>query len=456
MPLRLKIALLVGIISMALVLTGGVYLYQSVSSSIRATIERSLVKKTDRVLAEVESGEIAFREGSSLTISKDQSVIQIYAPKGALLYTSQAAGTRSILGNNILKSKNPRVIVVSRFPLSTGRNSEMFYLERGVSTRGSPVVVAVGASMDQLLDSQRDLFGVLVTAAPLMVLLASIGAWFITRSILAPVETLRQEAESLLDGGSGRRLVVPDTADELALLAVTLNHFLQEHEASVESQRLFVAAASHELRSPLAALAAEIEVALMVDNDIAGLKEILQRSLARVAELTQLSNDLLLLAAGDEGKMHIDREHVKVEELAVEVLNECLPFATMQGFSLIVDLDPDLCLNADRSKFSKVLSNLVYNALFYSQGSVITLRSYRTDGFAILEVQDDGVGFPSEFIPQAFERFSRGARARPRVGGSGLGLSIAQMIVELHGGSIEVVNVSEGALVRIKIDVSGY
>ncbi len=443
-------------ISTALVLSGGLYLYNSVSSSILATIERSVVKKAGRVLLEVKLGEIALAENSSLTVSKDQSIIQIYSTKGGLIYTTQAAGTRSILGNDISHLRSSETVIVAKFPLSSGRNSEMFYLERGVSLQGSPIVVAVGASMDQLLDSQRDIFGVLVTVGPLVVLLASLGAWFMTGRILAPVETLRQEAELLLDGDSGRRLVVPNTTDELAQLALTLNHFLQEHERSAESQRLFVAAASHELRSPLAALAAEIEVALMVQSDIAELRKTLQRSLARVAELTQLSNDLLLLAAGDEGKLHIERERLKVEELAVEVLNECLSFATMQGFSLIVDLDPDVYLYADRAKFAKVLSNLVYNALFYSQGSVITLRSYRTDSFSVVEVQDDGVGFPAEFIPQAFDRFSRGAKARPRVGGSGLGLSIAQMIVELHGGSIEVVDISKGALVRIKIDVPAH
>ncbi len=449
--LRRKIALLVGLITTILVLAGGLYLYNSVSASIRATIQRSIVNKAQRALREIKSGQIALSGSSNLTISKDLSVIQIYTSNGDLLYSSQSAGSIKIINSEQLKSRSLTTVVVDRFPLQKGKNGEMFGIARGVAPDGRSVIVTVGASMDQLLDSQQDLFGVLMVVGPLAVLLASLGAWLITGRILSPVDRLRREAEMLLEDGASRRLEVPATADELAQLAMTLNHFLDKQELSVESQRLFVAAASHELRTPLAALSAEIEIALLTDADKSELRKILQRSFGRVAELAQLSSDLLLLAAGDEGVLQVDSELLLVEDLVVGVLNECLPLAKIQGISLVTDLDPGVVLYADKIKFSRVLSNLIYNALFYSDGSVITIRSYQKENKAIIEVCDDGLGFPKEFIPRAFDRFSRGAKGRPRSGGSGLGLSIAQMLVKLHGGVIEVIDISEGALVRITI-----
>ena len=293
-------------------------------------------------------------------------------------------------------------------------------------------VIVVGATREDREEALSSLGTVLLTGGPIALLLAALAGYGLASAALRPVGAMRDEAAEISRLGSGRRLPVPPAGDELAKLGGTLNEMLERLERSAERERGFVASASHELRTPLALLKAELELALREGRTAEELRAAVSSAAGESDRLVQLAEDLLVLARADEGKLPVRPEPLDAAELLHTTARRFEARAAEAGRELRVDPTNGVALVADRLRTEQALANLVDNALRYGEGAV-EIAAEPSDGAVRLHVRDRGPGFDPALDGHAFERFTRGDRARSR-GGTGLGLAIVDAIALSHGG----------------------
>ena len=297
-------------------------------------------------------------------------------------------------------------------------------VEVDADERGRFTVIA-GGSLDAEQSAVDSATTAMLVGFPLLIGVVAGVTWLVTRRALRPVEGIRREmAEITASEDLTRRVPEPATHDEVARLARTTNETLAALESSVERQRRFVADASHELRSPIASLRTQLEVAAAHPEllDLDGAVE-------DTVRLQHLAADLLLLARLDAGERPADGR-VDLAALAAE---EAAGRAGVR-----VDMDGPLEVAGSRGQLARVLANLLDNAARHARSAVV-VTTRREGGSAVLQVSDDGDGVPVADRERIFERFVRLDEARSRDdGGAGLGLAIARDVAERHGGSLTV------------------
>src|SRR4051794_8405151 len=293
--------------------------------------------------------------------------------------------------------------------------------------------VWVAGPLDDVRDSTAALIRSLLIAIPASALALALLVWWTVGRTLRPVENIRAEVERISGSRLERRVPEPRTADEIARLAHTMNAMLDRLEAAAEQQRRFVADASHELRSPLARMRAEIEVD-RAHPAFADPAQTQKSVLEETARLQRLVDDLLLLARGDAGAVHGARaEPVDLDDMVEQVVvvsrRSGPPRIDTHG---VVPVQ----VTGNRVQLDRVVANLLDNAVRHARDRV-TVELREGDGVAVLTVADDGPGIPAEARESVFERFSRLDDARSADGGgAGLGLAIARDIAVRHGGSL--------------------
>lgn len=306
-----------------------------------------------------------------------------------------------------------------------------------------PRIVVVAVSLAQQEDAARILRrGLFVGAFVLSIGLAALS-WFLTGWALGPVERLRKGASDISGiSGTGEldRLPVPDANDEIRRLAVTLNGMLGRLEAASIRQRSFVSDAAHELRSPIAAARAQLEVALAHPDAVDG-QEAAREALDELERLRRLVDDLLVLARLDEaGSAFVFR--------SVDLVDVVARVADRMGATRVPIAVPDgapVTVRGDEQALTRVVRNLLDNGVRHGRASV-TVHIGRYAHSAELTVEDDGPGVPREDRRRIFERFARLDNARGRdEGGTGLGLAIVREIVAAHRGTVRVEDALPGA-----------
>jgi heavy metal sensor kinase len=314
-------------------------------------------------------------------------------------------------------------------------------IEGGMRTRGRTVetdlgrrAVLVGASLADRDEALSELLTQLLIVAPIALLLTSLLGFSLAGAALRPVEEMRAEAAAISGSEPGRRLPEGQAKDEISSLAATLNEMLGRLERAIERERSFVADASHELRTPLALLQAELELALRKPRTGPELEEAIRSATAETERLIRLAEDLLVLAQADDGRLPLRRGPVRADELLDAVREAFRPRADAARRAIEAEADA-IVLDADRLRLEQALGNLVDNALRHGAGA-IRLEAVERDGAVDLHVHDEGPGLPPDFLPHAFERFSRADPARTSAG-AGLGLALASAIAEAHGGSAQ-------------------
>ncbi len=295
--------------------------------------------------------------------------------------------------------------------------------------------------------------GLLIGGAAFLIL-AGFGAYWLARAALAPVERMRREAAALSGTDTESTLQVPRTHDEIAALAVTMNDLLVRLRGALARQRSFAADASHELRTPFAVLAGELELASRPGRSKEELAATVAIAGEEVTRLARITDDLLLLARGDEGKLVIKPEPADIGALLAQSAERAGSRAGTAGVACRVDAPAGLVATVDPGRIRQAVDNLVDNALrFAPRGTDVVLSAGRTGAALVIEVRDCGPGFPPDFLPYAFERFRRPDRDRARSeGGAGLGLAIVRAIALAHGGQVSARNLPDGgAVVRLEI-----
>ncbi|QIY99136.1 ATP-binding protein [Streptomyces sp. S1D4-11] len=313
---------------------------------------------------------------------------------------------------------------------------------------GTTVVAVAAIQRGHRDEALRELLGQLALAAGLTLVAASYVGYRTARAALGPVERYRARAATLADGASGVRLPVPDDRDdELTRLGHTLNRMLDRLEAAAEREHRFIADASHELRTPLALLRAELDVALHRPRTAAELTDTLRAVDAEVQRLVDLSNALLDLEELGSTQ-HITRTPVGLADLVHATVDRHRDAAERDHRTLTADITP-ATISVDARWIKPALGNLLGNALRHGAGD-IHLTAVVRDGRLRLAVADEGAGFPSSFLPQAFDRFSR-AEASRTTPGSGLGLAFVAAVAASHDGIARAENTERGTVVTIEI-----
>jgi len=291
---------------------------------------------------------------------------------------------------------------------------------------------------DGLSELRRDLFaGVL-----LVLLLASAGGYFLARKSLAPVASMNSQTQRISAENLSARLDVTNPRDELGQLATTINDLLTRLENAFKEQQRFIADASHELRTPLAVLRGETEVALGKERTVEEYQQSLSLIQDEAERLSRIVEDLFILARQPiNTRAALNKERVSLNDAVRDCARAAQVLAFRKGVRLKLENDsPSIALNGDEDLIKRMLLNLLDNAVKYTPaGGEISLALVRQNGNAEIVVRDTGIGIPVEAQPRVFDRFYRVDKARARtMGGAGLGLSIAQWIVEVHGGSINL------------------
>ncbi|MFB7619208.1 sensor histidine kinase [Kitasatospora sp. NPDC056181] len=311
-------------------------------------------------------------------------------------------------------------------------------------TPTGPVTVYAGTSLRAADQAQDTTEAALAVAFPLLLLTGVVVTWRVTGQALRPVEAIRAEVEAITDRDLHRRVPEPATADEIARLAATMNAMLDRLEASGHRQRQFIADASHELRSPLAVLRTQLEVA-HAHPDEAVRAELVHGALLDTDRLQALAGDLLLLARLDAATVAADRPRQRVDLTAL--VADTVLGRPAGPHRRTTDLAPDVRVDGIPLWLGRLLTNLLDNADRHAVTTVhVRLTTDPALALAVLAVQDDGPGIAPGDRERVFERFTRLDDARSRdEGGSGLGLPIARDIARHHGGALTVTDTPGGA-----------
>lgn len=437
MPIRLRLSLMVAVTTTMLVLVGGIVLQASLGTGIRGTLKDSLRKSALRVQADLSKGALALSlAGKFPYLVKDQNMVQVISPIGHVEYATETSGIVPLLNSIELRAslKGPQFIQ------QAGSNPSLLLAEPAANGSG---VLVVGSSLDEEAGAVARVRDGLLIAGPLLVFFAALGAWLLAGRALKPVEQFRSETERISATLGDQRLSVPNTNDELERLGNTLNLLLNRLEDSSKHQKEFISTASHELRTPLVALRAELEVAQLPGRSIEELQSSLSVFSLRLEHLSRIAEDLLVLARGGEQGLGLELSLECLQPLVAQSLQVLRSRANRSGVSLVLDGDSSVACVVDSFRFRQVVENLVENAIVHASGSPFVEVSLEyLDGHAVLEVRDLGPGFPADFLPHAFDRFSRAKTTYKPTNhsGSGLGLPIVRMLVEAQGGKVEVSN----------------
>lgn len=313
----------------------------------------------------------------------------------------------------------------------------------GPTQRGPGLHVVAAESADVLELVRLDIFAPILVTFPLIFLLSIIAAWGLAGVNLEPVDHLIADLEAIEDGRSlHRRLPVETDENELDRLAEKINAMIERLEGSFAALRRFTADASHELKTPLTVLRADIERAMSAPGAGGDQLPALEEALAETARMADLVDSLLTLARGDEGRFDIHREPVALVPMIDDIFETAQILGEEAGITVTLLAIEPVGVLGDPVRLRQLFLNLLTNAIKYTaRGGTVTVALERRGAFAAVAVHDTGVGIAAADLPFVFDRFWRADRARARGaerGGFGLGLAIAQWITHAHSGTLTV------------------
>jgi heavy metal sensor kinase len=298
----------------------------------------------------------------------------------------------------------------------------------------------VGYPLSEVRDLLESLYVIFLILIPIAVGASVIGGLTLANRALQPVEEITQRARRITAENLDQTIPLRNPGDELGRLSLTINDMIRRLHDSFAQIRRFSADASHELRTPLTIMRGEIELGLRSTKSPEAYQELLESTLEEILRLTAIVDNLLTLAKSDQGTAQADFSEVDLNELVRELYEDTELLAERKHIQVSLQGNAAITLVGDRGRLRQLFLNLVDNAIKYTpEGGTVALGLTRHDGTAVFEVTDSGIGIPPEELERIFDRFYRVDKARTReFGGSGLGLSIAKWIAEMHRGNIEV------------------
>ena len=424
----------------AALLVGGALLYAVLTAGLERTVANEARASAQEVAAMAAQGRVP----DPVPVSGAQ-VVQLLDPDNRVVGGSATADRLTAL---VTTDEHARLLAGDALTIPGSRaamGGQLTVAGVRVGAGGSSTLVVAAVPTADVVASRQLMGRLLFVFFPLFVALLAVVAWRVVGSALRPVEELRRGAERIGAGSVGvDRLPVPTARDEVHALATTLNGMLDRIAVSQERQRDFVADAAHELRSPLASMRTQLEVAERLGEG----GDLPEGLLPEVQRLSALVSDLLLLARSGAEAAAPDLEDVDLLDLATEVA------ARASGSRVPVRVEPadgagpgrsdPVVVRASHDDLLRAVANLVDNAVRHA-ATVVVLCAEATPAGAELRVRDDGDGIPAQDRERVFDRFARRDDARDRDhGGSGLGLAITRDLVRRNGGDVVLEDADPG------------
>jgi signal transduction histidine kinase len=438
---RLTLAYLV--VAATLLAAGGLLFTRLLHSGLVASVDAGLRTRADQLVHAVTHSDegIDFQDEGSRLITPQEAFAQVLKPDGSVLESSEAVGGRPVLRPAELDSARQSLHFLDH--RLDGHRVRLLALPARRAD-GPTWVVVVGASLEPSEEALTRVQAGLVVGGLLLVVAGGLGAWLLAGAALRPVEQMRREVAEISAQDPGATIDVPATGDEIAALASTMNELLARLQGALRHERRLVADAGHELRTPLAVLQVELELAAHPGRSHEELTVALANAAEETRRLARLAEGLLFLAGSDEGGVALDRHHQPLEPVLAAAAEAARDYGAEAGASVrvVVEAEPGLAAPVDALRLRQAVDNLLHNAVRAAPGGTeVLLRAWSEGPLVYIEVSDQGPGFPEDFLPHAFERFRRADSARTRQdGGAGIGLAIVRAIAEAHGGRAEARN----------------
>jgi two-component system OmpR family sensor kinase len=410
LPVKWRLTLAFAAVMALLLAATGAFVYGRVRSELDAGVDQALRSRAADVAALAQQADTGLSDSANAGVAGRVQLAQVIDARGRLVDKTPNLTARPLLAPAQLARARSGVLIVPS--AQVGGDHRVRLLAAPADAQGQRMVIVVGQSLEERDQALSNLMGVLLLGGPVALALASLAGYALTGFALRPV-----------------------------------------HEAMAR-ERTFVSDASHELRSPLAVLRTELELLARERPTGEALQDASRSAIEETDRLTRLADDLLLLARADDDRFALARARVPASALVAEAIGRARWRAAPGAPPIAAADDDGVDVDVDRERVAQALDNLLDNALRHASGA-IAVTSHARDGRAEIHVLDDGPGFPPDFLPQAWERFSRADAARTD-GGAGLGLSIVRTIAELHGGAAGAANrPGGGADVWIALPLSG-
>jgi signal transduction histidine kinase len=393
-----------------------VALVHTVRSSLEARQHAEASRAGQRLVAQLQAG----TNPDQLSMSGSEAVYYQISAGGRVVATSRDSNLP------ILTTTQTHV---SRVEAADG--TDFYVVWRKVTVSSGPVTIAIATPLTDVRRSVDTLANSLWVGTPGLIVLVGLVVWVLVGRSLRPVEAIRAQVDAITGTTMDRRVPVPNTEDEVARLARTMNGMLDRLERASARQRAFVSDASHELRSPVSTIRTELEVA-SADPGNADWPEVAHRTLGETDRLSRLVDDLLALARIEEAQGLARRAPVDLDDLVLEESTRThrVPVRTAGVSAGRVA--------GDERQLTQVVRNLVDNAQRHAATQVALALRHEGDELVLL-VDDDGPGIAEADRERVFDRFTRIDEARGRAsGGAGLGLAVVRRVVEHHGGTVTV------------------
>ena len=499
--LRAKLALMYGTLVALTMVSFAVIAYITVSNELMANLDASLTRASSSLLAVLKKEQSTakkpliprrVREGNRSVQRRDRLKLPILDGSGSAEFVGPVLPADSamiedpvwsaVYEHMLLNSSNYILQVADNSGLIVWRSENLtrdslptiakyeaegarvdegkllsHYWLRGerhriVMMRSDLANVTAAYPLSEIDATLRRLFSMMLYALPLVLIASVWTGWFIAGRSLRPVDDIVRLARQITASNLEQRLTPPSNNDEIGRLVDTLNEMIARLETSFTQVKQFTSDASHELKTPLAILMGELEVALRRPMSEGEYKATLASCLEEVERLTHVVQGLLELSRAETGQSIIERKPVRLSMLVADVCDDVLLIAETKHVELSTDLQPDIQIIGDKVRLHQAVLNVVENAVKYTpSGGSVRVELRRVEDEIRLFVSDTGIGIAQEHIPFLFDRFYRVDKARSKnIHGTGLGLAIVKWIVDVHYGTIKVVS-TEGVGTSMQI-----
>ncbi len=424
---------------------------RSIDALLRRKPQRQPIVQQDSTAAAdstaQEADEIWNRVFEHTLLSPKKTYIQVADKKGVIIYRSISLATDSLTIADTLTQGATLLttVYINGDPIRTA------------VTQDKNFTIFVGYPLDELREALENLYSIFLILIPIALIASVIGGLYLANTSLKPVNEVTRRALRITAENLDQTIPVSNPDDEIGRLTKTINDMIRRLRDSFAQIKQFSADASHELRTPLTIMRGEMELALRASKSPEEYRQILASALEEILRLTSIIDNLLLLAKSDQDLYEAHFSEVDLSTLVTELYDDSEVLAEPKRIHVSLQKKEPITIVGDKVRLRQLFLNLVDNAIKYTpEDGSVSLSVEQNNGTAKFQVTDTGIGIPPEELGKVFDRFYRVDKARTReLGGSGLGLSIAKWIAELHRGRILVESVvNRGTTFTVEIPTS--